>query len=96
MASSAASAATTAAVQGFNSFIRRSALREVRRAPPAVITNWHITRGDTVVVLRGRDAGKSGKVKAVQRSKNRVIVEGVNMVRRASPTLGQPRPEMTL
>ncbi|RYF66828.1 MAG: hypothetical protein EOO22_20405, partial [Comamonadaceae bacterium] len=36
-----------------------------------------------VVVLSGRDAGKSGVVKSVQRRYNRVLVEGLNLVRSA-------------
>lgn len=39
-----------------------------------------IHKGDTVVVLRGRDEGVRGKVIAVQPSTGRVLVEGVNKV----------------
>ena len=37
--------------------------------------------GDTVKVIAGDDKGSSGKVLKVIRSKNRVIVEGVAMVK---------------
>jgi len=37
---------------------------------------------DTVIVLSGKDAGKSGKVVKVITDKNRVIVEGINIVTR--------------
>ena len=40
----------------------------------------HIKKGDTVFVNAGNDKGKTGKVLEVLRSKDRVIVEGVNMV----------------
>ena len=35
---------------------------------------------DKVVVIAGKDKGKEGKILLVDRKKNRVIVEGVNMV----------------
>ena len=38
--------------------------------------------GDTVKVIAGDDKGSSGKVLKVIRSKNRVIVEGVAMVKK--------------
>ncbi len=41
-----------------------------------------IRKGDTVTVLTGRDKGKKGSVLKVLRSKDRVIVQGVNMVKR--------------
>ena len=40
----------------------------------------HVKKGDTVVVIAGKDKGKKGKVLAVLPSENRVIVEGVNMI----------------
>ncbi|MEW6662805.1 MAG: 50S ribosomal protein L24 [Bacillota bacterium] len=42
----------------------------------------HVKKGDTVVVITGKSAGKKGKVLAVEPEKQRVIVEGVNMVKR--------------
>ena len=39
-----------------------------------------IKKGDTVYVNAGNDKGKTGKVLEVLRDKDRVIVEGVNMV----------------
>ena len=42
----------------------------------------HIRRDDTVVVITGKDKGKKGKVLVVVPSKNRVIVEGVDIVSR--------------
>jgi large subunit ribosomal protein L24 len=41
-----------------------------------------IRRGDTVVVISGKDRGKTGKVLRVDPSKQRVVVEGLNMVKR--------------
>lgn len=41
-----------------------------------------IKKGDTVVVLAGRDAGKSGKVLKVFPKLNRVLVDGINMTKK--------------
>ena len=42
----------------------------------------HIRKGDNVVVLTGRDKGKKGSVLRVMPSDERLIVQGVNMVKR--------------
>ena len=42
----------------------------------------HIRKGDTVVVIAGRDRGKSGKVLSVDRSAGKVVVEKLNMIKR--------------
>lgn len=39
----------------------------------------HVKKGDTVVVLSGKDKNKKGKVLKVLASEGRVLVEGVNM-----------------
>jgi large subunit ribosomal protein L24 len=39
-----------------------------------------LKRGDQVVVITGKDLGKEGKVLHVDREKNRLIVEGINMM----------------
>ncbi|MBM3750043.1 MAG: 50S ribosomal protein L24 [Acidimicrobiia bacterium] len=41
-----------------------------------------IKKNDNVVVLAGRDRGKKGRVLVVEPAKNRVIVEGVNVIKR--------------
>ena len=41
-----------------------------------------IKKGDTVLVIAGDDKGKTGKVLKVFPNKNRVIVEGVNFIKR--------------
>ena len=41
-----------------------------------------IRKGDRVVVLSGRDKGKTGDVLKVMPSEDRAIVQGVNMVKR--------------
>ncbi|MEM5582450.1 MULTISPECIES: 50S ribosomal protein L24 [unclassified Roseibium] len=41
-----------------------------------------IKKGDTVVVLTGRDKGKSGEVIQMVTADNKALVRGINMVRR--------------
>lgn len=40
-------------------------------------------KGDNVKMLGGKDRGKTGKVLAVIPSENKIIVEGLNMLKRA-------------
>ena len=44
------------------------------------MANMKIKKGDTVVVLSGKDKGKQGKVQAVIPADRKVVVEGVNIV----------------
>ena len=39
-----------------------------------------IKKGDTVRVIAGKDKDKEGKVLSVDAKKNRVLVEGINMI----------------
>ena len=41
-----------------------------------------VRKGDTVLVISGRDRGKKGKVLRAMPENTRVIVEGVNMIKR--------------
>jgi large subunit ribosomal protein L24 len=50
-------------------------------AAPAKI---RLKRGDEVVVIAGKDKGATGKVLKVLPTKGRVVVEGVNMIKRAT------------
>ena len=50
-----------------------------------------IRRDDEVVVISGKDRGKSGKVLRVDAEKRRVFVEGLNLVKRhQKPTPQRP------
>ena len=42
----------------------------------------HVTKGDTVRVVRGDDKGKEGKILRVFRKTGRVTIEGVNIVKK--------------
>jgi large subunit ribosomal protein L24 len=41
-----------------------------------------IKKGDSVMVLAGKDKGKTGQVLTVLNQESRIVVQGVNMVRR--------------
>ena len=43
---------------------------------------FHVKKGDQVVVIAGTERGKRGKIIEVLREDNRVIVEGVKMIKR--------------
>ena len=52
---------------------------------------FKLRKGDDVVVLSGRDKGKTGSILRVLSTKDRVIVDGVNMVKRHTrPSQAQP------
>ena len=44
------------------------------------VNKLHVKKGDTVIVLSGKDKGKKGKVLEVSPKERKVIVENVNMV----------------
>jgi large subunit ribosomal protein L24 len=46
------------------------------------MSKFHVKKGDHIVVLAGKEKGKQGKVIAVLTKKSRVIVEGVQMIKK--------------
>jgi len=54
-----------------NEAIKRAALRKT----------MHVRKDDEVMVIAGRDKGKTGRVLDVDRIKNRALVEGINLVK---------------
>lgn len=52
-----------------------------------------LKRGDVVEVISGEDMGKTGKILHVDRKKGRLVVQGVNMLkkhRKADPQSNRP------
>ncbi len=41
-----------------------------------------IKKGDTVLIIKGKDRGKSGKVIKALPKENRIIIEGLNLVKK--------------
>jgi len=44
----------------------------------------HVKTGDRVIVTAGKDKGKQGNIKKAMPSKGQVVVEGVNMITKAT------------
>jgi len=61
---------------------RPKAVNRKRHADNAERVRIHVTKGDTVRVMRGDDKGKTGEVIHVFPKKGRVTVKGVNIVKR--------------
>ena len=57
-------------------YARTTKQKETERVKP------HVKKGDTVVVLSGKDRGKQGKVLRVMASKGKAIVEKVNFTKK--------------
>ena len=60
----------------------RNRLTTDRHAANSERLSVHVTKGDTVRVVRGDDKGKEGTVIRVYTKKNRVLVKGVNIVKK--------------
>ena len=57
------------------------------------MAKFHIKKDDQVIVLAGSDKGRSGKVLKVLVDKERVLVEGINMVSKSTkPSAANPQP----
>ena len=55
------------------------------------LKKFRIKRGDRVTVITGRDRGRQGEVLRVLRKEERLIVQGVNLVKRHQrPAAGHP------
>jgi large subunit ribosomal protein L24 len=62
---------------------KRARVKNARRHQANVQrVKMRITKGDTVRVMRGNDKGKEGKVLRVYPKTGRVVVEGVNIVKK--------------
>ena len=61
---------------------RPRAVNRKRHADNAALVKVHVTKGDTVRVMRGDDKGKEGKVIRVYHRTGRVTIEGINIVKR--------------
>lgn len=50
---------------------------------------YKIRKNDQVQIMAGKDRGKSGRVLRVDRDRGRVVIEGLNMVKKAIRPRGQ-------
>ncbi|MGC5327779.1 50S ribosomal protein L24 [Brevibacillus sp. SYSU BS000544] len=52
----------------------------------------HVKKGDTVIVITGKDKGKKGRVLAAYPKKDRVLVEGINLMKKHTrPSQANPQ-----
>ena len=47
-----------------------------------MVTRLKFKKGDKIIIINGKDKGKSGEILSVVTKKNRVLVRGVNIVKR--------------
>lgn len=55
----------------------------------ATVTKMKLKKGDQVVVIAGKEKGKTGTVTKVSPSTNRVVVAGLNVIKKAT----KPNPQ---
>ena len=56
-----------------------------------IVPRFHIKKNDLIMVVQGRERGKSGRVLKVLPEKEKVIVEKINFVKRHTRPHGQQR-----
>ena len=61
---------------------RARAVNRKRHADNAARERVHVTKGDTVRIVRGDDKGKEGTVLRVLPKTGRIVVEGINIVKK--------------
>jgi large subunit ribosomal protein L24 len=54
-----------------------------------IAVKYKIKKNDQVQIMAGKDRGKSGRVLQVDRDRGRVVIEGLNMVKKAIRPRGQ-------
>jgi large subunit ribosomal protein L24 len=55
---------------------------KTKQPKPLHLAKLHVHQGDTVLVLSGKDRGKSGTVVRAMPRENKVIVEGINIAKK--------------
>jgi len=51
--------------------------------------NFRLRKEDTVEILAGKDKGKRGRILKIFRDKDRVVVEGINIIKKAQKKKNQ-------
>jgi len=62
-----------------------------RKVFSMIISRFHIKKNDLVMVVHGREKGKSGRVLRVLPEKEKILIEKINFVKRHSRPHGQQR-----
>ncbi len=66
--------------------------RKASTKPSSLPKKVRVKKGDTVMVITGKDKGKTGAVKSVNRDRGTLTVEGLNIKKKAirpNPMMGQ-------
>jgi large subunit ribosomal protein L24 len=63
----------------------------VKEESSMIVPKYHIKKNDLVMVIHGREKGKSGRVLKVFPEKEKVLLEKINFVKRHSRPHGQQR-----
>jgi large subunit ribosomal protein L24 len=53
------------------------------------VVKYKIKKNDQVQIMAGKDRGKSGRILRIDRDRGRVVIEGLNMVKKAVRPRGQ-------
>jgi large subunit ribosomal protein L24 len=61
---------------------RANAVNRKRHSDNAQRVQIHVTKGDTVRVMRGDEKGKEGKIIRVYTKTGRITIEGINIVKK--------------
>lgn len=65
-----------------------ASLALVKKGRKNLLPKMHVNKGDEVVVISGDDKGKIGKVLEIYKSKGKIIVEGVNIIKKHRKAMG--------
>ncbi|KAF2073460.1 hypothetical protein CYY_005210 [Polysphondylium violaceum] len=57
-----------------------------------LIPKWKFVKGDKIQIISGRDKGKQGVIKSVNRKENNVIVEGLKLIKKQTRASKQQAP----
>jgi len=66
--------------------------RRIKKWVPPAIAAWKIVRGDKVEIMTGKEKGKRGVILKVYREDQRVLVEGLNLVKRHTKGMSADQP----
>ena len=70
------------AANGAKQWAARVLTKQAQKTKNDLIEKWRIYRGDQVMVTAGKDKGQVGTVTKVFRKENRLVVEGLNLVKK--------------
>jgi len=71
--------------------VRKKMATKPKEKKPLHLAKMNIKKGDTVLILTGKDKGKQGKVSGALPQVEKVVVEGLNMVKKHVKPRGQTR-----